>query len=462
MGHEWEGKYMALSVRFLGGAGTVTGSKFLIQVDTQRVLIDCGLFQGYKQLRLRNWKPLPVDPASVDAIVLTHAHIDHSGYAPVMVANGFSGPVHCTEGTRALCELLWLDSGYLQEREARAANRGGYTRHRPARPLYDKDQAEKALPSLKAHAFNDWVEVTPDIRARFRIAGHILGAAIVEVDAGGKRLVFSGDLGRPGNPVMQPPASINRTDYLFLESTYGNRDHPDTDPEAALGDIIRRTAKRGGSIIIPSFAVGRAQSLLYHLQNLLLRQEIPDLPVYLDSPMAIDASDIFCRYTDGLRLTTKEARAACGLATFTRSTEDSKALDMDRSQKIIISASGMATGGRILFHLKSYIGDPKNTILFAGFQAGGTRGAHMLQGAREIKIHCQYHPIRAEVANLHMLSAHADRVEIMAWLEGFEAPPKETFIIHGEPDAADSLRLRIEEQKGWSVTVAEHNECVEL
>lgn len=453
---------MRISVRFLGGAGTVTGSKFLIEVDTQRVLIDCGLFQGFKQLRLRNRKPLPIDPSDIDAVVLTHAHIDHSGYVPVLVANGFSGSVHCTEGTRALCELLWLDSGYLQEREARAANRGGYTRHKPARPLYDKKQAEQALPHLKPHGFDDWVQVTSDIRVRFRIAGHILGAAIVEVEAGAKTLVFSGDLGRLNNPVMQAPTAIEHADYLFLESTYGNRDHPRTDPEDALAEIIMRTEKRGGSIIIPAFAVGRAQALLYHLSNLLTQKKIPDLPVYLDSPMAIDASDIFCRHTDGLRLTEQQARAACGLATFTRSTEDSKALDADHTQKIIISASGMASGGRILFHLKEYARDPKNTILFAGFQAGGTRGARMLEGAKEIKIHGQYHPVRAEIANLHMLSAHADRGEIMTWLNGFQTPPTETFIVHGEPDAADSLRHLIEEKRGWSVTVAEHNERVDL
>lgn len=453
---------MDLSVRFLGGAGTVTGSKFLIEAGTQRVLIDCGLFQGYKQLRLRNWKPLAIDPKHIDAIVLTHAHIDHSGYVPVMVANGFTGPVHCTEGTHALCDILWLDSGHLQEREAKAANRGGYTRHKPARPLYDKKQAETALPHLKSHPFATWVQVTSDIRVRFHIAGHILGAAIIEVEAGGKTLVFSGDLGRLDNLIMESPKTITAADYLFLESTYGNRDHPDTDPEHALADIINRTAKRGGSIVIPSFAVGRAQALLFHLSDLISRQEIPDLPVYLDSPMAIDASDIFCRYTDGLRLTPEQARAACGLATFTRSTEASKALDLDHGQKIIISASGMATGGRILFHLKAYAGDPRNTILFAGFQAGGTRGAHMLEGAREIKIHGHYHPVRAEVANLHMLSAHADRSEILTWLGGFSTPPQETFIVHGEPSAADGLRHLIEERKSWRVTVAEHNEHVDL
>lgn len=453
---------MGVSVQFLGGAGTVTGSKFLIEANAQRVLVDCGLFQGYKQLRLRNWKPLPVHPSDIDAVILTHAHLDHSGYVPVLVANGFQGAVHCTEGTRALCEILFLDSGYLQEREARAANRGGYTRHKPARPLYDKKQAEQALPQLKSHGFGKWVQVTKDVRVKFHVAGHILGAAILEIEAGGKRLVFSGDLGRLDNPIMATPATITHADFLFLESTYGNRDHPDTDPEDALADIINRTAKRGGSVIIPSFAVGRAQAILFHLSNLIAEEKIPDLPVYLDSPMAIDASDIFRRHTDGLRLTSAQARAACGLATFTRATEDSKALDLDRSQKIIISASGMATGGRILFHLKTYAGDPRNTILFAGFQAGGTRGAHMLEGAQEIKIHGQYHPIRAEVANLHMLSAHADRSEILTWLGGFQTPPQETYIVHGEPDAADSLRHLIEEDKGWSVIVAEHNERLEL
>ena len=453
---------MGVSVQFLGGAGTVTGSKFLIEVDAQRVLVDCGLFQGYKQLRLRNWKPLPTHPSDIDAVILTHAHLDHSGYVPVLTSNGFKGDVHCTEGTRALCEILFLDSGYLQEREARAANRGGYTRHKPARPLYDKKQAQAALPHLKSHAFGKWVQVTNDVRVKFHVAGHILGAAIVEVEAGDKRLVFSGDLGRLDNPIMAPPATITDADYLFLESTYGNRDHPETDPEEALADIINSTATRGGSVIIPSFAVGRAQAILFHLSNLISAQAIPDLPIYLDSPMAIDASDIFCRHTDGLRLNAAQARAACGLATFTRATEDSKALDLDRSQKIIISASGMATGGRILFHLKTYAGDPRNTILFAGFQAGGTRGAHMLEGAREIKIHGQYHPIRAEVANLHMLSAHADRSEILTWLERFKAPPRHTYIVHGEPDAADSLRHLIEETNNWRVIVAEHNERVEL
>ncbi len=453
---------MDVALHFLGGAGTVTGSKFLLEYNDQRVLVDCGLFQGYKQLRLRNWKPLPVDPSDIDAVVLTHAHIDHSGYVPVLVKNGFSGRVHCTEGTKALCELLWLDSGHLQEREAKAANRGGYTRHKPARPLYDKQQAEAALPRLTPHSFEDWVQVTPDIRARFHVAGHILGAAIVEIEIGSKRLVFSGDLGRLDNPIMQAPARIPQADYLFLESTYGNRDHPDEDPEIALAEIINRTFKRGGSVIIPSFAVGRAQSILFHLSRLLERQEIPDLPIYLDSPMAIDASDIFCRFNAGLRLSESEARGACRLATFTRSTEDSKALDIERGQKIIISASGMATGGRILFHLKRYMGDPRNTILFAGYQAGGTRGAHMLKGVQEIKIHGEYHPVRAEVTNLHMLSAHADRTEITTWLTGFETPPRETFIVHGESDAADSLRHLIEERMGWSVTVAEHNEQVTL
>jgi len=449
---------MSPKVTFLGGAGTVTGSKYLIEFDDQRVLVDCGLFQGYKQLRLRNRKRLPIAPERIDAVVLTHAHIDHSGYVPALVAQGYRGPIHCTKTTKALCDILLRDAGYLQEREARAANRGGYTKHHPALPLYTQAQAEFALTRFKSHRFQTSIELTKDISVTFREAGHILGAAILELQVGDQLLVFSGDLGRLHDPVMRAPEPIANADFLFLESTYGDRKHPDINPQDALADIINRTVERDGSVIIPSFAVGRAQSLLFHISELISAGRIPDLPVYLDSPMAIKATNLFTEHAEAHKLTLAQAKAVGLSATFTKTSKQSQELDKDRSPKIIISASGMATGGRILYHLKAYVRDSRNTILFAGFQAGGTRGAAMLEGADKIKIHGEYHPVRAEVANLHMLSAHADADEIMTWLEGFEAPPKRTFIIHGEPHAADTLRHRIEEEKKWSVLVAEHNE----
>lgn len=453
---------MIPNVTFLGGAGTVTGSKFLVEFNSQRVLVDCGLFQGFKQLRLRNRKPLPIDLGEIDAVILTHAHIDHSGYVPVLVADGFKGHVHCTRTTKALCDILLRDAGYLQEREAAAANHGGYSKHRPAKPLFTLAQAEYSLGRFRAHDFEDLIELTPDIKVRYREAGHILGAAIVELHVGDKLLVFSGDLGRPSDPIMRPPARVRQADYLFVESTYGDRVHPPTDPQEALEAIINRTAARGGSVIIPSFAVGRSQSLLFHISELKLHGRIPDLPVYLDSPMAINATNLFREHADAHKLSPDQAKSVAMAAHFTKSSKQSKELDKDRQPKILISASGMATGGRILYHLKAYVRDTRNTILFAGFQAGGTRGAEMLAGATRIKIHGQYHPVRAEVTNLHMLSAHADADEIMAWLGGFEAPPRKTFIVHGEPHAADALRHRIEEELDWTTWVAEHNETESL
>ena len=302
---------MTPTVTFLGGAGTVTGSKFLVDDGEHPVLIDCGLFQGYKQLRLRNRKPLPVDPVSIDAVILTHAHIDHSGYVPALVAKGYRGPIHCTKTTKALCDILLRDSGYLQEREANAANRGGYTKHSPAAPLYTQAQAEFALTRFKTHRFDKQIEITKDISVTFREAGHILGAAMLELRVGEKLLVFSGDLGRPNDPVMRPPASIAHADYLFLESTYGDRTHPQIDPQDVLADIINRTYERGGSVIIPSFAVGRAQSLLFHISELIFHNRIPDLPVYLDSPMAIEATNLFRDHAEAHRLSPEQAKAVC-------------------------------------------------------------------------------------------------------------------------------------------------------
>ncbi len=451
-----------MKLTFLGAVGTVTGSKYLIEHRDQKVLVDCGLFQGFKQLRLRNWAPLPVDPKTIDKVVLTHAHIDHSGYIPLLVRNGFTGRVLATPPTVALCGILLPDSGHLQERDAEFANRHGHSKHKPALPLYTQEDAEAALDQFTGLGFDERHDLGSGLSVRFRTAGHILGAAMARLEANSTSILFSGDLGRPNTPTMPDPAPVKEADYLVVESTYGNRKHPTDDPEDVLADIITRTAARGGTVVIPSFAVGRAQTLLYHIHHLKELNRIPDLPVFLDSPMAIDASDIFCDFPNSHRLTAAEARAACGAATFTRDTEASKALDRSRVPQIIISASGMATGGRILHHLIRFAPDPRNTIVFAGFQAGGTRGAAIVGGAEAVKIFGDYVPIKAEVHNLDMLSAHADADEIMGWLGHFEKPPKMTFITHGEPEASDALRLRIKEELGWDCLVPEYRDTIPL
>ncbi|PWS34367.1 MBL fold metallo-hydrolase [Falsiroseomonas bella] len=444
------------SLTFLGGAGTVTGSKYLVELRGSRLLVDCGLFQGFKQLRLRNWDPFPVEPRSIDAVVLTHAHLDHTGYLPLLVRNGFRGPIYCTPPTLDLSALILPDSGHLQEKDADFANRHGFSKHKPALPLYTQADAERSLRQFRTLDFGREHEILPSVTIRYRLAGHILGAASVELVHDGVRTVFSGDIGRFDSPTMPDPETLPLADHLLVESTYGNRRHDPKSPEDALAEVITRTSARGGTVLIPSFAVGRAQALLFHLQRLKAARRIPDLPVFLDSPMAQDASDILCRYPGLTRLSEGECRAACGVARYVRDVEESKSLDVTPMPKVIISASGMATGGRVLHHLKVFAPDRRNTILFSGFQAGGTRGAAMVAGAEAVKIHGSYIPVRAEIANLPMLSAHADADELLRWLKGFERPPKATWVVHGEPEASDTLRHRIEEELGWPCRVAEH------
>jgi len=447
---------------FLGGVGTVTGSKYLLETAGKKILVDCGLFQGLKQLRLRNWDRFPIDPAHIDAVVLTHAHLDHSGYLPLLVKNGFRGPVFCTSGTRDLCRILLPDSGYLMERDADFANRHGFSKHKPALPLYTENDARNCLEQFVPKKFNHRFEAAQNIHIQFHPAGHILGAAIIAVDMGKSKLVFSGDLGRTGDPIMRDPSPITQADYLVVESTYGDRTHEPTDPQDALAEVITATAQRGGVILIPTFAVGRAQTLLYHLEQLKRARRIPMLPVYLDSPMAVNASDVFCEYFGEHRLNAEKCRSLCSVAHYVRDAEESKSLDRHKMPMVILAASGMATGGRVLHHLKVFAPDPRNTILFAGYQAAGTRGAAMLAGAQAIKIHGAYVPVNAEVKNLTMLSAHADKVEILNWLKNFEKPPRMTFITHGEPVASDALRLAIEEQFNWATRVPEHRERATL
>lgn len=454
---------MDLELKFLGAAGTVTGSRHLLSDGEASVMLDCGMFQGLKTLRQRNWAPFPVDPAEIDAIVLSHAHLDHSGYLPRLVRDGFKGNVYASGATIDLCDILLADSAHLQESDADFANRHGLSKHRPALPLYTTADARRAMSRFKGMDFAAPYEVAPGVHARLSRAGHILGASIVEIDWRGTRVVFSGDLGRYGDPLLPDPEPIAQADYLLLESTYGDRRHEPLDAMEQLADIIGRTAQRGGSVIIPAFAVGRAQLLLWYLHMLKKQKRLPaGLPIYLDSPMSVNAVEVYRRHRDLMRPDIGECDEAYGVAHYVRDAEESKKLDTTPMPKVIISASGMATGGRVLHHLKRYAPDPRSTILFSGYQAAGTRGSKMLHGADTIKIHGEYVPVRAELSNLSMLSAHADSDEILRWLRGFKKAPRATFLVHGEPEAADTLRLRIKDELGWSCRVVEHLESVRL
>jgi metallo-beta-lactamase family protein len=450
-----------MRIEFLGGVGTVTGSKYLLEHNGRRLLVDCGLFQGLKQLRLRNWEPLPVKASEIDAVLLTHAHMDHSGYVPRLVKLGFKGPVYCSGATRDLCELLLPDSGRLQEEEADFANRHGHSKHKPALPLYTQEEAGAALKRFETIPFDKEHSPWPGWSWRLKRAGHILGAASVNISWTGGSILFSGDLGRSDDLVMRPPESPGQADYVVVESTYGDRRHRDVDTLMALADVVNRTAARGGVVVIPSFAVGRAQTILHCIHLLKKAHRIPDMPVYLNSPMAADATRIFRHHLDEHRLSAEQCATMSKEVTIANTVEESKRLNTLTFPSIIVSASGMATGGRVLHHLKTYAPDARNTILFAGFQAAGTRGAALVGGSEAVKIHGAYVPVRAEVANLDTLSAHADRDQLLAWL-GALRTPKRVFVTHGEPVAADALRLAIEERHGWPVTVPEYLESRKL
>ena len=451
-----------MRLTFLGATQTVTGSKTLLTTGEKKLLVDCGLFQGQRELKERNWAALPVDPASIDAVVLTHAHLDHSGYLPVLVKKGFRGPVFCTPATADLCEILLLDSGHLLERDAEFANRHGYSRHKPALPLYTVEEARAALGQLRPVPFGRSFRPVDGVSATFSPAGHILGAAMVRLSDAETSVLFSGDLGRPHDPVMVAPTPRPASDFVVVESTYGDRRHDTTDAEQRLAEIVSATAARGGTVIIPAFAVGRAQSLLYHLDRLKQRGALPPVPIYLDSPMAIDASDIFCRYAGDHRLSRGECRRMCDGVHYVRSAEESKALDRQTMPMVIISASGMATGGRVLHHLKAMASDPRNTILLTGFQAAGTRGAQLHAGARELTIHGQLVPVRAAVESLDMLSAHADADEILRWLGSCRQAPQRTFVIHGEDHAAEAMCERVVSELRWQAEVPVYGEAADL
>lgn len=451
-----------MQLTFLGGTGTVTGSKYLLEHEGRRLLVDAGLFQGLKQLRLRNWDAFPLAPDRIDAIVLTHAHLDHSGYLPKLVQTGFRGPVYCTAATRDLCGLMLPDSGHLLEEEADFANRHGTSKHHPALPLYTEREARVALERLVPRGYDEGFEPIPGVRVVLRRAGHLLGAASVRVEWGGRSLLFSGDLGRNDDLLMQPPLPPEAADTVIVESTYGDRLHAGTDPLTAMADVINRTAARGGVVVIPSFAIGRAQTLMYALHLLREQRRIPDLPAFLNSPMAADATRIYEQHRAEHRLTPAQCEAMCTAAKIVNSVEESQRLNALRMPAVIISASGMATGGRVLHHLLAFAPDHRNSILFAGYQAAGTRGAAIVGGARTIKIFGQHVPVRAEVASIDALSGHADRDELLAWIGALPAAPQRVFVTHGEPVPADALRQAIEERHGWACTVPEYRETVQI
>ncbi|MFC7781247.1 MBL fold metallo-hydrolase [Legionella taurinensis] len=452
-----------MKLTFLGATQTVTGSKYLLRVNSKKILIDCGLFQGYKELRLRNWAPLPINPRDIDAVILTHAHIDHTGYLPLLVKHGFRGKIYATPGTKALCSILLPDSGHLQEEEARLANQYGFSKHQPALPLYTEKEARETLNYFETMDFDTPHQLFSELSFEFHRAGHIVGAAMVKIKTKEGSILFTGDLGRPHDPVMKAPTLIQEVDYLVMESTYGDRLHGVMDPMPQISQVINETIKRGGSVVIPAFAVGRAQSLLYFIYELKRTGEIPkDVPVFLDSPMAIDATHLLCTYKDDHHLNEEQCRGLCQAATYVHTPEESKAIDRQKTPQIIISASGMAQGGRILHHLKAFAPDSKSTLLFTGFQAGGTRGARIVSGEKEVKIHGEFVPVRAKVVVMSSTSAHADYQELLGWLKHFIRPPKKVFITHGEHHAALSLKEKIEKQFGFSCTIPSYLQTEDL
>lgn len=450
-----------MRITFLGGTGTVTGSKYLVESGARRILVDCGLFQGYKQLRLRNWRPLPVEARSIDAVLLTHAHIDHSGYLPILVRQGFAGKVYCTRATADLLRIMLPDSGHLQEEEARLANRHGYSKHRPALPLYDVAEALRALESLVPVDFEADLDLGEQVRGRFTLAGHILGAAMIRLETPKGSVLFSGDVGRPYDPIMLPPGVTAAADALVVESTYGDRRHPAVDAQAELADAINAAAARGGVIVVPAFAVGRAQTVLWLVSRLKAQRAIPDLPVFLNSPMATNVTQIYGRYLGEHRLSLEQCEAMSTAASYVNSAEDSKALNLRHGPMMIVSASGMATGGRVLHHLEAFAPDARNMILLTGFQSGGTRGASLAAGEGSIKIHGRFVPVRAEVRQLTSASAHADGDELLDWLRRLGWTPRRVFVTHGEPPAADRLRQRLQTELRWSAEVPDYLETVQ-
>jgi metallo-beta-lactamase family protein len=461
---------MDVRVRFLGAAKSVTGSKYLLDIDGFKLLFDCGLFQGLKELRLRNWENFPIDPSSIDAVIISHAHIDHTGYLPRLVKQGFTGPVYCTVPTAELMELMLLDSAKLQEEEAAYARKKGYSKHEKPEPLYTEDDAKATFPLFKPVHYNERFAVNDRIEVIFRDAGHLMGSAISEMfikgDTQTKKIVFSGDIGRYNQVMLKAPYKVEEADVLFIESTYGNTSNPVINPEADLIRIVNDAQERDGVLVIPAFAVGRTQGILYYLRKLMKEDKIPDLPVYVDSPMAISATYLFYKYPSyhNLEVTSKELaqEIETNMLVFVKSGDHSKTLNEIKRKAIIISSSGMMTGGRILHHMFNRLKNPNDTFLIAGYQAEGTRGRHLLEGRETIKIYGEQVPVKCKIEYMSSMSGHADREELFQWMGNFKSKPKMTFCIHGEGEKLQKYAESIREKLGWNVTVPEYLESIVL
>jgi len=460
-------------ITFLGAAGTVTGSKYLIEAGGKRLLVDCGLFQGPKELQQRNWNNLPIEPASIDWVLLTHAHIDHTGYIPRLVQNGFLGPIYSNAATRELCELLLLDSAHLQEEDAQYAAKKNYSSHHPPLPLYTVAQAQTSLAQFREIPRGDVFSISPEFSVRPHDAGHILGSSWLEltITENGKQtlVVFSGDVGRYDQPILKDPESPTHADFLLCESTYGDRDHPTGSVPDELAEVINRVAKRGGAVVAPAFAVGRTQTLMYYLRELEEKQRIPRLPVYVDSPMAINVTDIYVRHKEDHDADFVQQENQGDLdplnmkeVHMTRSVEDSKSINEVVAPCIIISASGMANGGRILHHLARRLPDARSAVLLVGYEAEGTGGRALEDGAQYLRIHGEEVPVKAEIVKIDQLSAHAGRSELLRWLSGITAPPRQTFLVHGEPNALESFHGAVTSRFHWPVTVPEYLQSIDL
>lgn len=461
---------MDVKVKFLGAAESVTGSRYLIEVDDFRFLFDCGLFQGLKDLRLRNWDDFPVDPATIDCVVISHAHIDHTGYLPKLVKDGFHGPIYCTHPTADLMEIMLLDSAKLQEEEALYAKRKGYSKHENPMALYTEQDAKAVMPLLKSFGYDQSIKIHKHVEIIYRDAGHLLGSAITEVFIQGsnqrKKIVFSGDLGRYQQAMLHPPTTLEQADVLFIESTYGNKDNAFDDPTDDFVRIANDTFDRGGVLLIPAFAVGRTQSILYYLRKLMKEDKIPDVPVYVDSPMAISSTHLFFVHKNFLKegFNPKEfaQEVETNMLIFVRSAEHSKSLNDIKKRAIIISSSGMMTGGRILHHLYHRLQRKEDTVLIAGFQAEGTRGRRLLDGEKTIRMFGEEVPVKCNIEYISSMSGHADRSELFQWMSGFKEKPKITFTIHGEGDDLQLYAQAIREKFGWNVTVPQYLESVQL